>query len=230
MKRRQTLLILLIFAAAMALLEAAVVIYMRRLFYPENPLDLFPLTFLGSYDPILELARELSTIVMLGTVALLAERSSLNRSFAAFVFVFGVWDILYYAWLKALLGWPRELLEWDVLFLVPSIWLGPWICPALIALMFVVWGTPMLLSQSEHTLTKKGFLTFTIGAIGGLVTFLQPAVPIWWEGGTTNLMAYRPGNFWWWLFIPSYMVMAIGLGSCFWCEKTQGAASPKLDN
>lgn len=120
MKRRDTYLLLTIFAASMALLEAAVVIYMRRLYYPENPLELFPLAFLTSYDPMLELAREISTIVMLITVALLAERSTLTRSFAAFVFTFGLWDLLYYAWLKVLLGWPREWLEWDVLFWSPQ--------------------------------------------------------------------------------------------------------------
>ncbi|MCP4945288.1 MAG: hypothetical protein GY924_25350, partial [Planctomycetaceae bacterium] len=85
MNRFRTYLILTTFAVAMALLEAAVVIYMRRLYYPENPLELFPLAFLASYDPTLELAREISTIVMLITVAILAERATLTRTFAAFV-------------------------------------------------------------------------------------------------------------------------------------------------
>ena len=216
MKRRDTYLLLTIFAASMALLEAAVVIYMRRLYYPENPLELFPLAFLTSYDPMLELAREISTIVMLITVALLAERSTLTRSFAAFVFTFGVWDLLYYAWLKVLLGWPREWLEWDVLFLVPTIWLGPWICPACIALLFVVWGTAILLSQREYAFPRWGFPTFVLGAIAGLITFLQPAFPVWWTGGTNALTTYTPGNFWWVIFIPSFIAMSSGLASCFW--------------
>lgn len=216
MKRRQTLLTLSIFAAAMALLEAAVVIYMRRLYYPENPLALFPLEFLTSYDPTLELAREFSTIVMLVSVAMLAERTSLTRSFAAFVFVFGFWDLLYYAWLKLLLGWPQSLLEWDVLFLVPTIWLGPWICPALIALLFVGWGSSILLSEKGYTLSRLGLAIFAMGASAGLVTFLQPAGAVRWKGGMTDLLAYIPGTFWWWLFIPSYIAMAVGLGSCFW--------------
>jgi hypothetical protein len=216
MTRRRTYLILMTFAAAMALLEAAVVIYMRRLYYPENPLDLFPLAFLASYDPILELAREVSTIVMLVSVAMLAERGTLTRTFAAFVFVFGFWDILYYAWLKILLGWPRDWLEWDVLFLVPTIWLGPWICPALIALLFVGWGSAILLSPKEYNFSRRGFVTFVLGAVTGLVTFFQPAVPVWLEGGMPALVAYKPGNFWWWLYIPSLIAMTFGLGSCFW--------------
>ncbi len=46
-----TLTLLTLYAVAMALLESAVVVYMRRLYYPDNPLDLFPLQFLSSYDP-----------------------------------------------------------------------------------------------------------------------------------------------------------------------------------
>ena len=75
MSNRSKYYLLALFAAAMALLEAAVVVYMRRLYYPENPLDIFPLDFLSVYDPRLELAREASTIVMLIVVALLAGRA-----------------------------------------------------------------------------------------------------------------------------------------------------------
>ena len=207
---------LVMFTSAMALLEAAVVVYMRRLYYPENPLDLFPLEFLRHYDPVLELAREVATIVMLVTVALLVDRSTPTRSFAAFVFAFGLWDILYYAWLKVLIGWPRDWAEWDVLFLVPTIWLGPWICPVLIAFLFVSWGTVVLLSNSEPCLSKGGISLFIAGSLGGLATFLQPAIPIWWSGGMEALTQYRPGPFWWWLFVPSLLTMAVGLFSCFW--------------
>ncbi|MDE0867129.1 MAG: hypothetical protein OSA98_25410 [Rubripirellula sp.] len=215
-QRKQAYLILAMFASAMALLEAAVVVYMRRLYYPESPLDLFPLEFLNVYDPTLELAREIATIVMIVTVALLAERTTRTRAFAAFAFLFGLWDLLYYAWLKVLIGWPRNWIEWDVLFLVPTIWLGPWICPALIALLFVIWGTAVLLSRSNIELSKRGGGVFVLGSVGGLATFLQPAIPIWWVGGMDALTRYQPGTFWWWLFIPSFMIMAAGLASCFW--------------
>ena len=101
---KRTLTILSLYAIAMALLEAVVVVYMRQLYYPENPLDLFPLQFLDAYDPLVELGREAATVVMILTVALLAERESATRCFAAFVFVFGVWDLLYYFWLKVLIA------------------------------------------------------------------------------------------------------------------------------
>ena len=66
--RQWTLIVLTTFAIAMALLESAVVVYMRRLYYPDDPMDLFPLLFLNSYDPTLELSREISTVVMLSLI------------------------------------------------------------------------------------------------------------------------------------------------------------------
>ncbi len=90
MNTKRTLTILTLYAVAMALLESAVVVYMRRLYYAEDPLEIFPLQFLHSYDTVLELSREAATVIMILTVALLAERSSRTRCFAGFVFVFGV--------------------------------------------------------------------------------------------------------------------------------------------
>lgn len=224
---KQTLAILTTFAVAMALLESAVVVYMRRLYYPENPLDLFPLRFLETYDPILELSREAATVIMIVTVALLAERSSFTRSFAAFVLVFGVWDLFYYFWLKVLIGWPQTWLEWDVLFLIPSVWLGPWICPAMIAMLFVAWGFRTLHSSDTISFTSRSFAVFLCGAVLGLVTFMQPAIAVTMQGGTAELSRYTPDRFWWWLFIPSYLLMACGLGMTLRCGNVGDAGTPQ---
>ena len=201
--------LLTVYAISMALLEAAVVVYMRRLYYPENPLDLFPLSFLNDYDPRLELAREFATIFMILSVALVAERSNATRGFAAFVFVFGVWDLFYYVWLKVLIDWPRTWLEWDVLFLIPNIWLGPWICPALIALLFAVWGGWALMTSRDVRFTFRSLTLFVVGAVVGLLSFLQPAFAVSMAGG--DLTTYMPSGFWWWLFVPSLAMMTIGL-------------------
>jgi hypothetical protein len=45
------------------------------------------------------------------------------------MFVFGIWDLFYYVWLKVCLGWPSSLLTWDVLFLIPVPWVGPVLAP-----------------------------------------------------------------------------------------------------
>jgi hypothetical protein len=206
----RTLALLVAFAIAMALLESSVVVYMRHLYYPDNPLELFPLQFLDQYDPALELSREAATVIMIVTVALLAECRSLTRSFAAFVFVFGIWDLFYYFWLQVLIGWPTSWLQWDVLFLIPGVWLGPWICPAMIALLFVAWGFRALKSTDPIAFSPGSGSLFVTGAVLGLVTFLQPATAVIMVAGSAELSRYTPGAFWWWLFIPSYLLMLSG--------------------
>lgn len=212
MNNKSTILLLAIFSVAMALLESAVVVYMRYLYYENNPLEIFPLQFLNSYDTSLELSREASTVVMILTVALLAERSTRTRAFAAFVFVFGVWDIFYYVWLKVLMGWPTSWLEWDVLFLIPSIWLGPWICPVLISLLFIAWGFWCLQSDKVVAFTFSSLGLFVGGATIGVASFLQPAMAVLSRGGIEELTNYTPGVFWWWLFLIGFALMSWGLG------------------
>ena len=212
MNAKRTITILSVYAVAMALLEAAVVAYMRQLYYAANPLEIFPLQFLNSYDTVLELSREASTVVMILAVALLAESTSRTRCFAAFVFVFGVWDLFYYFWLKVLMGWPVSWLEWDVLFLIPSVWLGPWICPAMIAVLFIVWGFWTLRSTDNIAFTPQSLTTFVLGAGLGLASFLEPAIVVLMKGGMAELSTYTPGNFAWWLFVPGYLLMTCGLG------------------
>ncbi|MBN1854092.1 MAG: hypothetical protein JW829_15300 [Pirellulales bacterium] len=211
MRKKSILAILTVYAVAMALLESTVVIYMRHLFYTKNPLEIFPLQFLDTYDILLELTREVATVIMILAVALLAGRSSRSRTFASFVFVFGVWDLFYYFWLKVFLDWPRSWLEWDVLFLIPIVWLGPWICPALISVLFIVWGFWTLSSATNISFTSRSLTVFAVGAGLGLASFLQPAVALLITGGIAKLRWYTPGSFWWWLFISGYMLMTLGL-------------------
>ena len=200
------------YAVAMALLESAVVVYLRRLYYASNPLEMFPLRLFDSYDTVVESSREAATVMMILTVALLADRSSRTRTFAAFVFVFGVWDLFYYLWLKVLMDWPRSWLEWDVLFLIPIAWLGPWICPVLISLLFIAWGFWTLRSATNISLTPRSLTVFVAGAGLSLAAFLQPAAAVLITGGIAQLSRYTPGSFSWWLFIPGYLLMTSGLG------------------
>jgi len=228
MNAKRTLILLSVFAVAMALLESAVVVYMRYLYYADNPLEIFPLEFLNSYDTILELSREAATVIMILTVAFLAEHSSRTRSFAAFVFVFGVWDVFYYFWLKVLMGWPTSWLEWDVLFLIPSVWLGPWICPVMISLLFIAWGFWTLRSANNISFTPRSVTVFGIGAGLGVVSFLQPAFAVLMDGGLAELSQYTPGSFWWWLFVPSYLLMTCGLGMTLFSENQSVSAIPSV--
>jgi hypothetical protein len=198
-----------LFAIAMAQVEATIVVYLRDIYYGENPLEIFPLNIMSPRDLGIELVRETATIVMILSVALLAE-AGFMRVFAAFVYVFGLWDIFYYVWLKLMIGWPQSWFEWDVLFLIPWPWFGPWITPALIALMFVVWGGRILTRQSAKRFTWVSTTLFVTGTLMALATFLLPGVPLL-PGGTEAFRDYEPSDFSWGLFSVGYILMLIGL-------------------
>ena len=223
----RNLLLLSLYAIAMALLEAAVVVYLRQLHYADNPLEIFPLKFLNSYDTAVELSREAATVAMILAVALLAESTSRTRIFAAFVFVFGLWDIFYYIWLKVLMDWPQSWWEWDVLFLIPTVWLGPWISPVLIALLFTIWGAATLSTRRAIVLTPGAVFTFLAGASLGLAAFLQPALEVLGKGGMDALSRYTPGEFWWWLFLPGWALMSVGLWAPFRAEADERQTAPR---
>jgi hypothetical protein len=209
MKPRALLFWLAAYAIAMALVEAAVVVHLRHVYYPENPLALFPLRLLSANDLALELARELATVLMILAMALLAARGFMRR-FAAFVFVFGLWDLFYYVWLKVYLGWPSQWLEWDILFLIPWPWFGPWLAPALIALLFTLWGGWVLATARALHLRRVDAQQFVAGALCALASFLAPAWPQL-AGGTTALRGWMPGTFVWPLYAIGLVVMASAL-------------------
>lgn len=133
--KHKQLLWLTFFSIAMGLLEAAVVIYLRYLYYPDG--FRFPLTLMAENVVITELLREVATLIMLVGVAVLAGRTAHQR-FAFFLIAFGVWDIFYYVFLKLLLGWPESLLTWDILFLLPVPWVGPVLTPCLVSLTMIL--------------------------------------------------------------------------------------------
>ncbi len=137
MKRESVnkLLIVGFFAMAFGFVEGAVVVYIRKLFY--NNVPLFPLR--GFLDPSVlsvEFVREIATIIMLVTIAMLAGKKAYER-FAYFIYAFAIWDIFYYITLKWALDWPASLLTWDVLFLIPWTWIGPVLSPLLWCIAFI---------------------------------------------------------------------------------------------
>jgi hypothetical protein len=201
--------LLSLFALAMAHVEASLVVHLRSVYYPDNPLALFPLAILSHRDLAIELARELATVVMILTVALLAARGA-TRVFAAFTYVFGLWDVGYYLWLKQMIGWPVGWLEWDVLFLIPWPWLGPWIAAALIAVLFLLWGGWILLAAPDACFSRSAGILFVLGVLLALVAFLWPAAPLLAEG-EASFRGFQPEGFGWTVYLAGYLLMAAGL-------------------
>src|SRR3989344_4002889 len=114
------------YALAMALVEAAVVVYLRELYYPKG----FFIQTAADLQVIqwkimrVEIWREIATIIMLAAVSFLAfER--LKEKLWAFIFAFSLWDIGYYLFLYVFLRWPPSLGATDVYFLIPQPWIGP---------------------------------------------------------------------------------------------------------
>lgn len=122
-----------VFAIAMGLLEGICVIYLRRLL----PTDGGPYVVPAALNHI-EVIREACTVVMLACIAWLVGTGALSRV-TCFFYAFGIWDIVYYVGLWWLAGWPRSIIEWDCLFLIPKAWHGPVLAPVLISLYFVAW-------------------------------------------------------------------------------------------
>src|SRR5687767_15625073 len=110
-------LVLILFALAMAWMEAATVIYARTLFGRLEPYQPNPLPFDARLAPV-EVIREIATVLLLATGGWLAGRTPRSR-LGYFLIAFGVWDIFYYVFLAAIGPWPRSVLDWDVLFLIP---------------------------------------------------------------------------------------------------------------
>ena len=166
---RKVLFSLTSFGIAMGFLEAVVVVYLRLLFYPEGFSS--PLRPMLSGFLLIESLREISTVVMIIVVSILAGSQSVRR-FSFFLITFGVWDIFYYVWLKVLLNWPASLFDWDILFLIPVIWVGPVLAPVLCSgTMIVIGGYILVLINKGYAVRLKLSEWFLLG-VGALLIFI----------------------------------------------------------
>lgn len=132
---------LIIWGIAFGYMEAAVVVYLRALYYPEG--FTFPLKLITGTVMRTEIGREAATLVLMAATAMLAYERFQSR-FAAFALLFGVWDIFYYLFLWLILGWPESLATWDLLFLIPAPWVGPVWAPVLVSLGLIGAGSSVL--------------------------------------------------------------------------------------
>ena len=113
---------LTLFALAMALVEAACVVTLKRLYFPEG--------WAAPFHPIpepglrLEQWREAATLVMIAAVASLG-RPPFRIALARGLWIFGLWDLFYYVFLRLWTGFPSSLADMDLVFLVPRPWIAP---------------------------------------------------------------------------------------------------------
>jgi hypothetical protein len=152
----------------MGFLEAIVVVYIREIYYPDG--FQFPLKELPPRLIIIEWIREISTLLMLGSVAWISGKILLKR-LSVFLFIFGVWDIIYYVGLKIFLDWPESLLTWDILFLIPITWVGPVLAPVLCSLLMIGMALLFDFRQSNNDLKKLEIKEFVFLFSGAAVIY-----------------------------------------------------------
>jgi hypothetical protein len=192
---------LVIFAIAFGYAEAMQVVYMRALAVPVRaqlglaPDGVFPLPPVDQLGPLrhlvlLEQLREAATILMLAAGGGFIARDP-RTWLAAIAFLFGVWDLAYYGWLRVLLGWPSSVLDWDVLFLLPVPWAAP-VLAVLISAASLVCGGAISLLRPAQRVSKLAWLLLWTSAALMLLCFTWEW-RYWLSGG-------MPRNFPWALF------------------------------
>jgi hypothetical protein len=149
--KSKTLRFILLYSISMAMLEAAVVIYLRIIFFPSH----FDLPGVGIPGMVMgaELSRELATILMLVCIGYFAGNNKASR-FAWFMISFAIWDIFYYVFLYLFLDWPSSILGWDILFLIPVPWYGPVLSPVIVSLGMIVFAAVILFAQTKTFVLK----------------------------------------------------------------------------
>jgi hypothetical protein len=233
MSNRSRWAMVVMFATAMAWMESATVVYLRMLVdrvvpYQANPLpkhDLLSAT---------ELVREMATLLMLFATSYLAGRNGRHR-FGYFVVAFGVWDILYYGFLYAIVRWPTSLLEWDVLFLIPLPWWGPVLAPMSIAALMIAGGT--LITQYDSNALplwpSRGIAALSmVGVALALALFMADSARVIGDGEAA-LRAMLPERFPWPLFLFALALMSLPLWDMLqqvWRRRVLGTPSGTENN
>jgi len=196
--------IVMAFAIAMAWVEAASVFYIRALVGRIEPYQADPLPIHGALGNV-ELWREAATLVMIAALGMLTGRTWRRRAGYA-ALAFGVWDIFYYVFLRLISGWPKTLLDWDILFLLPLPWWGPVLAPASIALVMVLWGTLASQLGDHGTNSRWAWALAWAGIALALAVFTIDA----WRalpGGRDAVLRVLPATFNWPLFSLALLLM-----------------------
>lgn len=200
-----------VFSIAMAYLEAAVVVYLRRV-YGISDLILQVPPFDAQIAAI-ELGRELATLVMLLSIGWIAGETFQSRVGFAFI-TFGLWDIFYYLWLRVFIGWPQSILEPDLLFLIPLPWWGPVLAPVLIALLMVIGGIFAVIKVEKNGplhIDAWSWVCLIAGVLILLYTFMADAL-IALPADASTLSGLKPSQFNWPVYFIGFSLNVIALG------------------
>lgn len=183
------IIILALFATAFGYVEAAVVVDLRAIYdsirlgiNPESPPNsLLPLLTVEELRDAgqnhvrqlwIEAGREFATIIMLGTVAALAVRRK-GEWLSLFMIAFGLWDIVYYIGLKAMVDFPQSLMTWDILFLLPVPWLGPVLAPVIVSVSLILAGLALMYESARMRPIRGRWFHWIAVVTGGVIIIVS---------------------------------------------------------
>ena len=210
-RQRKNLFLLFLFAVAMGFLEAAVVIYLRKLYYPVG--FSFPLKIISPGVFTVEIIREFSTIIMIFSIAWLSGKNFCER-LAFFLFVFAVWDIFYYVFLKVSINWPASFMTWDLLFLIPIPWIAPVAAPVACSLEMVVMSFAILRIQDKNPrvcLNLREWIFVLSGSLLILFAFLLDFALFAVRRNLSAQVNFIPQHFWWAFFVLGIILILLGI-------------------
>ena len=191
----------------MAYLESAVVVYLRGMYGIEDLLS--DINFTIDKYTFIEIGREAATVVMLLMISVIAGNGR-QKKMGYFFLSFGIWDIFYYIWLYVFIQWPKSLLEWDVLFLIPLPWWGPVLSPILISVLLIVIGY-LLITEKKYVITKMDWTVILLSILVLLFTFVEDSIKTILNGNG-DITSVRPQTFNWILYGIAYATWTI---TCF---------------
>jgi hypothetical protein len=201
----------MVFGISMGFFEAAVVIYLRELYYPHE--FSFPMVPIPQKIALTEILRETASLLMLLSVSLVTGKDNIRR-LAYFLLTFATWDITYYLFLKLILKWPAAITDWDILFLIPFPWYAPVLAPCIASTMMLIFSFSLIKSP-EMPLTKLIRPVHMILLLGGCLLIitsftadhLSQAYKMIIEPSTSLIPNIIPDQFLWGIFIAGLLLI-----------------------
>jgi hypothetical protein len=215
------------FSIAMGFMEAAIVVYLRKIYYPHG--FQFPLTPIDPDIGLIEFLREAATIIMLVGIGIIAGKNT-SQKFAIFLYCFAIWDIFYYVFLKLTLGWPESLFTWDILFIIPVPWVGPVMAPCIVSLTMILLTVSVIYIQErgyDVHLQLKEWVLLIAGSLVVIFSFILDYIKYISQGGPAShvwtlsskqamfdeISHYVPSSYNWWLFALGEIIILAGIFS-----------------
>jgi len=192
---------LTLFAISFAFVIGVTVYYFRLHFYA--PQFSFPINWKEGLPFYTLFGRQLASLMVIFLLAWLSGKN-LKQKIAAFLYVFGVWDIFYYLSLYIICRWPNSFLTNDLLFVIPLPWTGPVLAPMVVSLVLISLGVTLFFLDKKSMQLNSPFILWVFEIVSGgfiVLSFLWNFQAVY-QGEV-------PTPFPWFLFI-SGLILGIG--------------------